>query len=240
MSAASMGVAVVAGALSTLSPCILPLLPIVVGSATTEHRYGPLALAVGLAVSFTVIGLFVATVGFAIGLDASLFRSVAASILVAIGVVLLVPALQARVAVAAAPAGNWLHNRFGGFSAGGIHGQFALGLLLGAVWSPCAGPTLGAASVLASQRTNLPEVILTMGSFGIGAALPLVLIGMISREQMTRVRSSLFTAGRGLRTVFGSLLVVTGLAVVFGFDKPVEAWLVANSPDWLTWLTTSL
>ena len=63
----------------------------------------------------------------------------------------------------------------------GLAGQFAVGLLLGAVWSPCVGPTLGAASLLASQGKDLPQVALTMVVFGIGAAVPLILLGLLSR-----------------------------------------------------------
>jgi len=65
--------AVVAGVLSTLSPCVLPLLPVVLGTAVSQHRFGPVALAGGLAVSFVAIGLFVATIGFSIGLDLAAF-----------------------------------------------------------------------------------------------------------------------------------------------------------------------
>jgi len=70
----TLGLAFLAGILSILSPCVLPLLPIVLGTAQAEHRLGPVALAAGLAVSFTAIGLFVATIGFAIGLDTDVFR----------------------------------------------------------------------------------------------------------------------------------------------------------------------
>ncbi|MDX2203642.1 MAG: cytochrome c biogenesis protein CcdA [Hyphomicrobiaceae bacterium] len=240
MSLAALGLALLAGALSTLSPCVLPLLPIVVGTAATEHRHGPLALAAGLALSFTAIGLFVATVGFAIGLDSSLFRSVAAVLMAAIGVVLLVPVLQEHVAVAAGPAGNWVQARFGGASGVGLGGQFAVGLVLGAVWSPCAGPTLGAASVLASQGTRLLEVAGTMALFGLGAALPLLLLGMLSRESMLRLRGRLLAAGSGLRAAMGIVLIGIGAAVLTGTDKALETWLVERSPAWLTWLTTSV
>src|SRR6478752_5845966 len=141
------GLALLAGVLSTLSPCVLPILPMVLGAAVSEHRFGPAALAAGLTLSFVAIGLFVATIGFSLGLDGGLFRTAAAILLVAFGIVLLVPHVQARVAVAAGPVGNWAEHRFGGFSPGGLGGQFMVGLLLGAVWSPCIGPTLGAASV---------------------------------------------------------------------------------------------
>jgi cytochrome c biogenesis protein CcdA len=143
---ASLGLALIAGILTTLSPCVLPLLPAVLGAAATEHRLAPMALAAGLSLSFTAIGLFVAIFGFSIGLDTEVFRAAAAVGLMLVGAVLAVPALRTRFAILAAPLGNWLQARFGGGPAQGASGQFALGLLLGAVWTPCAGPTLGAAA----------------------------------------------------------------------------------------------
>ena len=86
----ALALAFVAGLLSILSPCVLPLVPIVLGSALAHHRHGPLALAAGLALSFTAIGLLVAVAGFSIGLDAGVFRSAAAVIMIALGVVLIV------------------------------------------------------------------------------------------------------------------------------------------------------
>src|SRR5688572_1959412 len=126
--------AFLAGGLSTLSPCVLPLLPIILATAVSEHRLGPVALAAGLASSFVAVGLFVATVGFSIGIDAGAFRIFAALLLIGIGIVLLVPQLQVQFATAAAPISGWAENSFGGFNTGGLQGQFALGLLLGAVW----------------------------------------------------------------------------------------------------------
>lgn len=234
----TIGLAGLAGILSTLSPCVLPLVPIVLGAAVSEHRYGPVALAAGLALSFTAIGLFVATVGFAIGLDAGAFRLAAAVLLGAMGMVLIVPALQSRLAVAAGPVGNWAEQRFGGFSTTGLGGQFAVGLLLGAVWSPCVGPTLGAASVLAAQGENLAQVAMTMLAFGIGAGLPLAALGALSRERLTGVRNRLIAAGQGAMIVLGGVLIGVALLIVTGWDKRLEAWLVEISPEWLTLLTT--
>lgn len=191
------GLALLAGILSTLSPCVLPLLPIVLGAAVSEHRFGPGALAGGVAVSFVAIGLFVATLGFALGINPEGFRFVAAFLLLALGIVLMLPNLQARVALAAGPAGNWAEQRFGGFSTGGLGGQFALGLLLGAVWSPCVGPTLGAASLLAAQGEELGQVAVTMLAFGLGAALPLLVLGALSREALIRWRVRLLLRRKG-------------------------------------------
>jgi cytochrome c-type biogenesis protein len=235
---ATTALAFLAGILSTLSPCVLPLLPIVLGSALTEHRAGPLALAAGLALSFVVIGLVVATVGFAIGLDAGVFRMVAGVLLITIGAVLLMPRLQAQFALAAGPVGNFAEQRFGGFSTAGLGGQFAVGLLLGAVWSPCVGPTLGAASVLASQGKDLVTVAITMLAFGLGAAVPLVLLGLVSREAMLRWRARLVAAGQRGKIVMGVVLAATGLLIVTGADKVIETALVEASPVWLNELTT--
>lgn len=235
---ATLGLALLAGLLSTLSPCVLPLLPIILGTAASEHRLGPVALAGGLALSFVVIGLFVATVGFAIGLDAGVFRLFAAAIMVAIGLVLLVPRLQQQFATAAGPAANWAATRLDSANTGGLLGQFFVGLLLGAVWSPCVGPTLGAASVLAAQGKDLGQVTATMLMFGIGAALPMLLLGLLSREAMLRLRGRMMAAGGAMKSALGALLIVVGLAVATGLDKTLETKLVALSPDWLTNLST--
>ena len=233
----TLGLAFLAGVLSVLSPCVLPLLPIVLGTAQSEHRFGPVALAGGLAISFTAIGLFVATIGFAIGLDTDMFRAISAMLLIGIGVVLLVPRLQQQFAVAAGPVGSWVDDRFGGFTATSLWGQFGLGLLLGAVWAPCVGPTLGAASLLAAKGEDLGQVALTMLAFGIGAAVPLMLLGFASREAMQRWRGRLAEAGKSGKMLLGVLLVAVGLLVATGADKTLEAFLVEASPQWLTDLT---
>lgn len=236
---ASAGFALIAGILSILSPCVLPLLPIVLGTAVSEHKHGPVALAAGLALSFTAIGLFVATIGFAIGLDTGMFRMAAAIMLVLLGLVLMLPVLHARVAAAGGPLSNWTEQRFGGFSPNGLRGQFGVGLLLGAVWSPCVGPTLGAASVLAAQGENLGVVALTMLAFGVGAGLPLIALGMLSRARLMSLRNRMMSAGHGFKTALGGFLVAVGILILTGWDKTLEAALVSASPEWLTRLTTS-
>jgi cytochrome c-type biogenesis protein len=234
----ALALAGLAGILSTLSPCVLPLLPIVLGAALTEHRFGPVALAAGVALSYVAVGLFVATVGFAIGFDQELFRKLAAALMIAIGAVLLLPRLQSQLAVAAGPFSNWAQAHTSGMSTAGLTGQFALGLLLGVVWSPCVGPTLGAASVLAAQGKDLGQVALTMIAFGIGAAAPLVVLGLLSREALMHWRDRLMKAGKTGKLALGALLLLFGVLIVSGLDKRLETALVDASPAWLTKLTT--
>lgn len=234
----TVGFAFLAGVFSSLSPCVLPLIPLVLGAAVSEHKYGPIALAGGLALSFAAVGLFVATIGFAVGIDGGAFRKVAAVLMTGIGLMLIVPRFQARFAVAAGPVGNWAEERFGGFSKAGLSGQFAVGMLLGVVWAPCVGPTLGAASLLAAKGEDLSQVCLTMLVFGVGAALPLLLLGMVSRETIFRIRGRLLTTGQGAKFAMGVLLVAMGVLILSGFDRNLEAVLVDASPAWLTDLST--
>lgn len=235
----ALALAFVAGLLSILSPCVLPLVPIVLGTAVSAHRYGAVALAAGLALSFTLIGLLLALAGFSLGIDSGMLRAAAAVIMIVLGTILLVPAWQLQLAAAGSPLSGWADRRFGGVASSGLGGQFGIGVLLGAVWSPCVGPTLGAASLLASQGRDLPIVALTMALFGLGAALPLLLLAQLSRATLLRLRSRLLSAGSAGKILLGAALVVIGVGILSGADKKLEALLVEVAPQWLTDLTTA-
>jgi cytochrome c-type biogenesis protein len=232
MDYANIPLALFAGLFSILSPCVLPLAPIVLGTAVSEHRLGPLALAAGLATSFAAIGLFVATIGYSIGLDGGFFKVTGAVLLVAAGFALALPRLQIQLALAAAPLGNWTERKFAA-ATGGLRGQFGVGVLLGAVWSPCVGPTLGAASVLAAQGRSLGLVALTMLSFGVGSAIPLIALGLLSREATMRWRHRLLSTGKNGKTALGGILIVSGMLMLFHLDRALEAWFVRVAPSFL-------
>ena len=103
--------AFLAGLLSVLSPCVLPLLPVVLGAAATESRLGPIALAGGLAFSFAAIGIFVASVGFGLGLNTGLFRDLSASLMVLFGVGMVSSSLGARIAAAGGFIGQFVDSK---------------------------------------------------------------------------------------------------------------------------------
>lgn len=234
----SYGLGLAAGALSTLSPCVLPIVPILLGSAASAHPRAPLALAAGLALSYAVVGSLLAWAGSALGVDVGAFRVVGALVLAALGVVLLSGAAQRRFAsatsgIAAAGEGFLARLRLDG-----VKGQFVIGLVLGVVWSPCVGPTLGAAVALASRGSSLPQVASVMAVFGVGAALPILAIAYASRAGFARSRGTLMQAGQVGKTILGAALLVVAVTILLGADKRVEAWLVDNSPAWLTDLTT--
>ena len=227
-----------AGVLSTLSPCVLPLLPILVATALGQHRHGPLALPAGLTLSFAAVGLFIAVVGASIGIDQGVLRQGAALLLIGFALVLLSPHLQRRFAQATARLGASGGGLLGRVSGAGWGGQFAVGAVLGMVWSPCVGPTLGAATTLASQGRHLSRIALLMLIFGLGAGTPLVLVGTLSREAAARLRGRMMVAGERGKWLLGGVLLLLGLAILTGWDKAFEAWVLDHSPQWLTDLTT--
>jgi cytochrome c-type biogenesis protein len=230
--------ALLAGLFSVLSPCVLPLLPVVCSVAVAEHKLGAVALVAGLALSFLTVGLFVATIGFSLGVDGEQFRTGAAILLMIVGGVLVVPRLQTQVALAAGPLSNWAGHHVNGGSASGLASQFGVGLLLGAVWSPCVGPTLGAASVLAAQGRDLGHVALTMVMFAVGTACPLLLLGLLSREALMRWHSRLVSTGKVGKMVLGLVLITTGALILSSLDKSLETIFVQLLPPWLTALAT--
>lgn len=231
-------VAFVAGVLSTLSPCILPLLPIIIGSSVAEHKLGPFAVAAGMAISFALIGTMLASVGASIGLNQNSFRFVAALVMLLIGVMLISKNLQERLAVASSGLSRTGHTFLAKVSIGGLKGQFVIGCLLGLIWSPCVGPTLGAAVTVASQGSNLLKVVVMMAIFGIGAAAPIVVLGLLSREAMLRARFKLQGAGGVGKIILGIFLIIVSLGILSGQDKRAEEFLTNLSPEWLTELTT--
>ncbi|OQW60453.1 MAG: cytochrome C biogenesis protein [Proteobacteria bacterium HN_bin10] len=238
MTALTPALALLAGVLTILSPCVLPLAPILASSATAQHRLGPLALAAGLAISFSLVGLFVATIGFAIGLDNEALRLAGGLVMLAVGAVLVVPRFEVAFAGAAAPLSNWANEKTAAFEGNGLWGQTALGALLGLVWSPCVGPTLGAASALAAQGEDLAAVTFVMAAFGLGAGAALAGVGYGARALIGRHRGALNAIGKvGKRFLGWALILVAGL-IVTGFDRMIEAVLVEASPAWLTELTT--
>jgi cytochrome c biogenesis protein CcdA len=207
-------------------------------AAVSAHRWGALALGAGLALSFTLVGIFLATLGASLGLDPDTFRTIGAVILATFGLILLVPRLQdlfARATSSLSNSGNQLLSRL---TIGGLASQFIVGALLGVVWSPCVGPTLGAATTLASQGRDLAQIALLMLIFGLGAAAPLVLLGFLSRASMMKIRGRLLGVGKYGKRLFGFALLVLGVLIATGADKSLEAWILNHTPEWLTAVTT--
>lgn len=237
---ADFGLAFLAGVLSVLSPCVLPLAPIILASALQQHRHGPLALAAGLALAYAGFGVLIASAGHAIGLDKETLRIGAAWTMVLFAAILLSAPLQRHLAAAGGPlmagANVWLDRA----AEGGLAGQFLTGMLLGIVWVPCVGPTLGAAVGLAAQGESLFRATVLMTLFGLGATTPLLALAYGSRQALASRKALLGKAGRWGKPLLGVLLLALGLMTLGGFDKKLESFLLDLAPEWLIDAATRL
>jgi len=236
----ALAISYVAGALSTLSPCVLPLLPVILIGALQQHAWAPLALAAGLSTSFALVGTAIALAGFSVDVDPVLIRGIIAAFIAATGLVLLVPALQGRVASAAAPLATAGQSVLGRLRPNGIGGQFVIGVLLGAIWSPCAGPTLGAAIGLAAESATAPKALAVMAAFSLGATTPILALAYGSRQAIASRGGVMARVSRIAKPVVGATLVAVGALVLTGLDKVVEASLTRAMPEWLVAVTTRL
>jgi cytochrome c biogenesis protein CcdA len=165
-------------------------------------------------------------------------RSAGAAVLGALGLVLLTPWLQQRLAGATAGLGNAGNDLLGRLRLDGLAGQFVIGLVLGIVWSPCVGPTLGAAIVLASQGRHLAQAAAVMALFGLGAALPILALAYAARSALVRERDLWLRVGKAGKVLMGAILVGIAALVISGADRKLETWIVGHAPDWITQLTT--
>lgn len=230
--------AFIAGLVTLLNPCVLPILPILIGSSIVTSRFGPVALAAGLVVSFSVFGLLILTIGFSIGIDGEMLRLVAAIIMIVAGVLLAIPWAQTRFAVLLAPVSSGGGRLLGRISGNGLASQFAIGVLLGVVWTPCTGPTLGAAVAAASQGEDLAESFLTFLVFGFGVALSLLALAYGSRGTLGARMPALRAAARWGKPILGGILVAVGVAIVVRADKYLESAALDVLPSWLIEFTT--
>lgn len=222
-----------AGGLTILSPCVLPLVPVVLASAAQANPRGPLALAAGLIASFTVTGLVLARLSGAADFDPETVRNAGALLLVVAGLFLLVQRLQDRLTLAAAPLASWAHAHQAGFERRGLVGQAGIGVLLGLVWSPCVGPTLGAATVLAAQGQSLVAAGATMAAFGLGIAAVLTGIAYTARASFARKRGALLATGKSGKRVLGGMLIAMGVLILTGADRLLEGLILSRLPPTL-------
>jgi cytochrome c-type biogenesis protein len=232
--------AFLAGALTTINPCVLPLLPILVASAYGSGRFGPIALGAGLVASFTLVGAAISATGTFLGFDQYALRTFSAVVLVLAGVILLVPVLERQFSTAVAPLGNAgaaLAQRIGGY---GIAGQFGVGLLAGVIWTPCSGPSLVAAFALAAQAGGVAAGASRMFVFALGAATVIALLAFGARAVTDQRRKNLAALSPRAKQTAGAMFLIAGIAIFTGADKWLEARLLDLAPDWYVNLTTSI
>ncbi|MDQ3677393.1 MAG: cytochrome c biogenesis protein DipZ [Actinomycetota bacterium] len=226
--------AFLAGAATAITPCVLPVLPALLSASATGGRRRPLGIVTGLAITFTITIVGVATVVDGVGVADETLRTVAICCLVLFGITLLLPSagqrLEARLA--------WL-SRFGPRSAGsGFWSGLPVGGALGFVYAPCAGPILGAVISVSISRGTTAELVTVAVAYALGSALTLLLLGLGGRRVLDGVRR----AGRGpaLQQAFGAVMVITAVLMLAELDIRFQSAIADKLPSFLTNPTRAL
>jgi cytochrome c biogenesis protein CcdA len=216
--------AVLAGVLTVAAPCVLPMLPVVLGASVGQRdRTRPIFIAFGFALAFSAVGLLFASFSRVLGLSQDSLRDVAAFMLLLFGVLMIWSMPFDWLAVRM----NGLFNRVNavGDNAGpGKLGGLVLGLTLGALWTPCAGPVLGSILTLVATSPDIGQSGLLLACFSLGAALPMMAIaygGQVVSMRVTRFARK----ARAVRQAFGVLVILTAIAMAFQYDAVVTVWL---------------
>lgn len=229
------GFSLLAGGLTTLSPCVFPILPLVVGSATARHPAAPVAMAAGLTLSFAFLGVLFGTFGASLGIDADRLRPIGGGLLLVFGLVMLVPFLDRSFSALLTPLANGAASLGATQRNGDLVGAFLIGGTLGLVWSPCSGPLLASTLALAASKGGAMTGGGLLALFGLGAALPLLAVAYASRQTLSKLRPAVLARTGKLKKIFGGLLLLAGLAVLTGADKRLEAAVLDVLPgSWLS------
>ena len=229
-----------AGLLTLINPCVLPVLPVVLAGALNANAKGPLALAAGMSTSFVLLGVFVTAFGRALGLDEQTVAQAGAVLMIGFGLMLLVPRFGAVFSTATAGMSAKADAQMDTLEQGSLKGQFAGGLLLGAVWSPCVGPTLGGAIALASQGESLMRATAIMVFFALGVSTIILALGYGTRAWLMRNRARMQRIAVAARPVMGAVFVAVGTALLFNLHHMVEAWAIGVLPAWLVDLSVAI
>ncbi|HWN73944.1 MAG TPA: cytochrome c biogenesis protein DipZ [Solirubrobacterales bacterium] len=217
----------VAGAATALSPCVLPVLPIALSAGATGGRRRPLGVVAGLALSFTFATVALVYVIAALGLPGDLLRKLAIAVLLAFGLTLMAPPLAARLE-------GWI-SRFSarsgtpGARGDGFWSGVLVGLSLGLVYAPCAGPILaGVITVSASQSFDAGRLAVAL-SYGIGSAVVLYFLMLGGR----RAIAPLARRGAAFQVAMGAVMVVVALAMLGNYDVRFQNAIASDLPAFL-------
>jgi cytochrome c biogenesis protein CcdA len=226
--------AFVAGVVTILSPCVLPLLPVILASSTLEGRRRPIGLIIGFAAFFTGITLLLSLLVRQFSIPPDIHRTAAALIFVAMGLLLTVPGMKSRFELFA----SRYAGRFGsaGAKSTGFSGGLVTGAGLGLAWTPCVGPIMASVITLALNQETTLSSALTALSFSLGTALTMGLFVLFGRRLYSRI-GALKRNSAYIQQLMGVFILLVGLGIWFGFDRVIQIALFRAFPGWEATLT---
>lgn len=221
-----------AGIVTVLSPCVLPILPAILSAGAGKGRYRPLGIVIGLVISFAFFTLSLTYLVHLLGISANVLRYIAITIIGLFGIVMLFPALSNRFAQATSSVAD-IGAEFQSQKAARGQG-FGSGLLLGAalglVWTPCAGPILAAVTTLvATQKVTLEIILLTL-TYALGSGIPLLLIAYGGNKALTTV-PFLSRHAEGIKRAFGFLMILTAVGLYYNFEVALQQFTIKYVPS---------
>lgn len=210
-----------AGNIAVLSPCVLPAIPFIISSALEKNKLGPVILSLGLITSFTVIGASIAMFGSFLGLDQDLIRKVSAMMMLVLGLAFVSVKIQNWSNLEFNRLANIANNILDKAPLTGLKGQFLVGLLVGAVWSPCIGPTLGSAIALAGQTKTRFQGSSLILIYSLGIIVPFLLMAYCT-HYFGQIKSKAITFAVRGKFFLGLIMITFGISVLTGLDKAFE------------------
>ncbi len=212
--------AVLAGVLTIGAPCILPLLPILLGSAIGGSKTRPLFIAGGFAITFAVLGLTLSYITTALDIDPNNLRHIAVVLLAIFGGLMIWPTpfekLTAYLSNFSTKATGWSRS-----AGNGNFGGFVLGIILGIIWTPCAGPVLGSILTLIATKTDLAAAAILLIAYAVGASLPMLVIAYGGQLAAEKVRAIAPYTLR-IQQIFGIVIILMAIAIYFGYDTVLQ------------------
>lgn len=224
-SAPSIFLVFLAGIVTILKPCCLPLVPVIF-SGSGGHRLRPLAIVSGLTLSFTTMGVLVSAFGATFGSFADTLRNIAILFIISMGAVLFDEDINMEFIKISSAITQGISQYFGtlsGYSSlnmpeGGIAGGFFLGMSLGILWIPCVGPILGAVLAYVASVGNIPYGAWMLFIYSVGMSLPMLSIAYYGKKVTSRYQWFV-KRGHVLKKLSGLVLIVIGIMLLFNIDK---------------------
>lgn len=223
----------VAGIVTILSPCILPILPIVLSGSVGGHKR-PLGIVTGFVLSFTFFTLFLAVIVRSFGISADVLRLVSVIIILLFGIALVLPAAQKLSEIlfsklsSKMPVGN---------SSTGFFSGILIGISLGLIWTPCVGPIIAAVITLATTASVNSQTVLITLAYSLGTAIPMFFIMYSGRKLFEKVPWLLKNTGK-IQRIFGVLMILTALAIYFNLDRKFQTFILDTFPQYGVGLTS--